>query len=90
MKRRLKDQFLNQDSYQFYINNGRKKTIKELMEQKEIESLIQAFLNSIKNYLFLERNLYPNSMLINVKILIPPSTGIQGGGQQGVPPGFPG
>ena len=40
--------------------------------------------------MFLERNLYPNSMLINVKILIPPSTGIQGGGQQGgaaPPPG---
>ena len=39
--------------------------------------------------MFLERNLYPNSMLINVKILIPPSTGIQGGGQQGVPQDFP-
>ena len=40
--------------------------------------------------MFLDRNLYPNSMLINVKILIPPSTGIQGGGQQGgaaPPPG---
>ena len=40
--------------------------------------------------MFLERNLYPNSMLKNVKILIPPSTGIQGGGQQGgaaPPPG---
>ena len=31
--------------------------------------------------MFLERNLYPISMLINVKILIPPSTGTQGGGQ---------
>jgi len=40
--------------------------------------------------LFLERNLYPNSMLINVKILIPPSTGIHGGGQQGGPLGMPG
>jgi len=25
-----------------------------------------------------------------VKILTPPSTGMQGGGQQGVPPGLPG
>ena len=33
--------------------------------------------------MFLERNLYPNKMLMNVNILIPPSTGIQGGGQQG-------
>lgn len=27
---------------------------------------------------------------MNVNILIPPSTGIQGGGQQGGPPGMPG
>jgi len=40
--------------------------------------------------LFLERNLYPNSMLINVKILIPPSTGIQGGGQHPGGGGGPG
>ena len=40
--------------------------------------------------MFLERNLYPNNMLINVKMLMPPSTGIQGGGQQGGPPGMPG
>jgi len=40
--------------------------------------------------LFLERNLYPNRMLMNVNILIPPSTGTQGGGQHGgaaPPPG---
>ena len=40
--------------------------------------------------MFLERNLYPNSMLINVKILIPPSTGIQGGGQHPGGGGGPG
>ena len=40
--------------------------------------------------MFLERNLYPNSMLKNVKILIPPSTGIQGGGQHPGPDGEPG
>ena len=56
------------------------------MEQKEIESLIQAFLNSIKNYFFFERNLYPNKTLKKVKKLIPPSIGMHGGGQQGGPP----
>jgi len=40
--------------------------------------------------LFLARNLYPNRILINVNILIPPSMGMHGGGQQGVPPGLPG
>ena len=53
------------------------------MEQKEIESLIQAFLNSIKNYFFFERNLYPNKTLKKVKKLIPPSIGMHGGGQKG-------
>ena len=43
------------------------------------------------NYLFFfDRNLYPNSILKKVKILIPPSTGIHGGGQQFGPDGGPG
>ncbi|MAJ05351.1 MAG: hypothetical protein CL827_00625 [Crocinitomicaceae bacterium] len=40
--------------------------------------------------MFLEINLYPKKILKNVKMLNPPSIGIHGGGQQGVPPGFPG
>jgi hypothetical protein len=35
------------------------------------------------SYLFLETSLYPKNILINVKILIPPSIGIHGGGQHG-------
>tara|TARA_B100000767_G_scaffold236130_1_gene229713 strand:+ start:326 stop:448 length:123 start_codon:yes stop_codon:yes gene_type:complete len=40
--------------------------------------------------LFLERNLYPNNTLKKVNKLIPPSTGMQGGGQHPGPGGGPG
>ena len=38
----------------------------------------------------MDRNLYPNNILKKVKILIPPSIGIHGGGQQFGPEGGPG
>ena len=38
----------------------------------------------------MDRNLYPNNILKKVKILIPPSIGIHGGGQQFGPEGSPG
>ena len=40
--------------------------------------------------MFLEISLYPNKILRKVNILIPPSMGIHGGGQQLGPPGGPG
>tara|TARA_B100000767_G_scaffold13391_1_gene12897 strand:+ start:325 stop:528 length:204 start_codon:yes stop_codon:yes gene_type:complete len=57
---------------------------------KVIRNLNSGLFKFKLSYLFLERNLYPNKILINVKMLMPPSIGIHGGGQQGVPPGFPG
>ena len=55
-----------------------------------IKNLNSGFFKSKKNYLLLEINLKPKRILIKVKKLIPPSIGIQGGGQQGGPPGIPG
>lgn len=57
---------------------------------KVIRNLNSGLFKFKLGYLFLETSLYPRSILIKVKILIPPSIGIHGGGQQGVPPGFPG
>ena len=57
---------------------------------KVIRNLNSGLFKFKLSYLFLETSLYPKSILIKVNTLIPPSMGIHGGGQQGVPPGFPG
>jgi|TARA_B100001094_G_scaffold319775_1_gene365042 hypothetical protein len=55
-----------------------------------IRNLNSGFFISNNYIFFFDRNLYPNNILKKVKILMPPSIGIHGGGQQFGPEGGPG